>query len=350
MTRHYRTLDAIRGVAAIAVVALHAHAFTGSQLFSRAYLAVDLFFILSGVVVSHAYDDRFRSGMGVPRFILIRFVRLYPLYILGTAIGIAFFLAATRLGTEGDTYPGEVTGAIIAGVLMLPSPFILEPHGWITPFNIAAWSLIFELAVNILYAVIWTRLSNRWLAAIIIFAGVFFFGQTLLHGNADVGAEWSTIAMGVPRTLFGFFLGVAIARLPRPNARYTNLSYLILPVMLVTFTPLIAFQSAQDLFMIFLLYPVLIYFGMGLEPRHSRAALALGSISFAIYALHSPLLPIANTGLQLAGTTAAQVAPLGGWVLVAALIAIAWITDIRYDRPVRRWLTGKLNMKRSAAL
>ena len=46
-TRHYGTLDGLRGVAAIAVVGYHAKDFLGFRPES-AYLAVDLFFALSG--------------------------------------------------------------------------------------------------------------------------------------------------------------------------------------------------------------------------------------------------------------------------------------------------------------
>src|SRR5258708_8940334 len=57
----FHTLDALRGIAAIGVVVLQM-----SQLFTPiaapgGYLAVDLFFMMSGVVLSHAYEPRFRA-------------------------------------------------------------------------------------------------------------------------------------------------------------------------------------------------------------------------------------------------------------------------------------------------
>ncbi|MBQ2879036.1 MAG: acyltransferase, partial [Bacteroidaceae bacterium] len=61
---HYNLLDGLRGVAAIMVLWYHifeGYAFAegrGIDTFNHGYLAVDFFFILSGFVISYAYDDR----------------------------------------------------------------------------------------------------------------------------------------------------------------------------------------------------------------------------------------------------------------------------------------------------
>ena len=60
---HYPILDGLRGVASIVVIVFHVlEAFTGGNRFihiiNHGYLAVDFFFLLSGFVIGHAYDDR----------------------------------------------------------------------------------------------------------------------------------------------------------------------------------------------------------------------------------------------------------------------------------------------------
>ena len=51
----FDTLDLLRGVAATAVVTLHfSNIFGTPELLPHAYLAVDLFFVLSGFVIAHA--------------------------------------------------------------------------------------------------------------------------------------------------------------------------------------------------------------------------------------------------------------------------------------------------------
>src|ERR1700757_2927057 len=53
--REYHTLDAMRGVAAVIVVIGHCGVLWGGWQPASAYLAVDLFFLLSGFVLEHAY-------------------------------------------------------------------------------------------------------------------------------------------------------------------------------------------------------------------------------------------------------------------------------------------------------
>lgn len=61
---HYELLDGLRGVAALLVICYHifeGFAFASGgmiETLNHGYLAVDFFFILSGFVISYAYDDR----------------------------------------------------------------------------------------------------------------------------------------------------------------------------------------------------------------------------------------------------------------------------------------------------
>ncbi len=86
------TLDGIRGVAAIAVFTLHYGVFFWPVTRQQSFLAVDLFFILSGYVLSKAYSRRLQSGMLLASFVYLRVVRVYPLYLLGVAISVAVLL------------------------------------------------------------------------------------------------------------------------------------------------------------------------------------------------------------------------------------------------------------------
>jgi len=88
--QHFPGLDGLRGVAALVVVFLH-----GTLTFDIGYvpgaacLAVDFFFLLSGFVIAHAYDERpGRSSLTWRQFMAVRMVRLYPMLFPGTATGL----------------------------------------------------------------------------------------------------------------------------------------------------------------------------------------------------------------------------------------------------------------------
>ena len=73
-------LDGLRGAAAICIVALHTNRLMGDIEPPFAALAVDLFFLLSGFVLAHNYSDRFVAGLSPTRFMVTRWIRLYPMY------------------------------------------------------------------------------------------------------------------------------------------------------------------------------------------------------------------------------------------------------------------------------
>ena len=77
-------------------------AFFGPVNFQESYLAVDVFFVLSGVVIANAYEERLQSALSVKQFVWLRLVRLSPLYILGCAFSVlAILLGANDNGNVG---------------------------------------------------------------------------------------------------------------------------------------------------------------------------------------------------------------------------------------------------------
>ena len=78
-----KPLTSIRGLAAIWVVFFHYN--RTFELSQMGYLGVDLFFILSGFIISYVYMDKFSSSelvsKNIKRFLALRLARIYPLHI-----------------------------------------------------------------------------------------------------------------------------------------------------------------------------------------------------------------------------------------------------------------------------
>lgn len=93
--KHFELLDGMRGIAAIAVVLFHfmeiAQPDYRNNFIPRSYLAVDFFFCLSGFVIAYAYDSKLAS-IGRKRFFALRLIRLHPLVVIGSLIGILAFI------------------------------------------------------------------------------------------------------------------------------------------------------------------------------------------------------------------------------------------------------------------
>lgn len=78
----YRSLDALRGVAATLVIFFHVNwdnHITGLHFFRQSFLFVDLFFILSGFIIATIYGPRIRTSSDVGRFMTRRFFRLFSI-------------------------------------------------------------------------------------------------------------------------------------------------------------------------------------------------------------------------------------------------------------------------------
>src|SRR6476619_2224035 len=93
--QHFEILDGLRGIAALAVVIFHfmewVYSDYSKNFIGHGFLAVDFFFCLSGFVIGYAYDDRLVK-IGVKEFFKSRLIRLHPLVILGSLLGLLSFL------------------------------------------------------------------------------------------------------------------------------------------------------------------------------------------------------------------------------------------------------------------
>ena len=97
-------LDGIRGIAALAVLAFHCGCYLDAPwMFGHGALAVDIFFVMSGVVVARAYGARLNAGWSPTAFASARMRRLYPLYLLGTLVGLCLQAAVCRWDDPGGT-------------------------------------------------------------------------------------------------------------------------------------------------------------------------------------------------------------------------------------------------------
>ncbi len=139
----FHVLDALRGIAAISVVIMHEDRFFRPVHLPHAYLAVDLFFCLSGFVLSYAYQERLDRGMPMSHWMTIRFVRLYPFYLLGLLLGATFAVVRMRAGALHMPV-SVLVATLVVNLLMVPSLAFY-------PFDPASWSLLFVLICNVVH-------------------------------------------------------------------------------------------------------------------------------------------------------------------------------------------------------
>ena len=207
------SLTGLRGVAAVSVLLYHIpHQPAFSQfaipLFSRAYLAVDLFFILSGFVISYGYHDRVvkhLSRASYVDFLINRMARVWPLHLIVTLV----FGLRILLNVSGNQSI-ELNPANI-----LSNLFMVQSWGWGTePIAGNSWSVSTEVAAYLIYPLIAILAFSRWAWAQVAIC----IGLLLLVASSGLGASGpldvnnSDSVLTLLRCLAGFSLGVLTYR------------------------------------------------------------------------------------------------------------------------------------------
>ncbi len=318
--------------------------------FAGSFLAVDLFFVLSGFVLANAYERRFDAGMSVRQFFRIRIIRLYPLYLLSILLGIGIALLAIRHGGVSVEWSYTLFATTVPlSLVMLPTPK-LGASDVIYPLNPVLWSIFFELIVNIVYVAAYRWLRKRSvLVAVIALGGVALVLLTAAGQRLDGGFSWGTLALGAARVTYSFFCGVLLFRLFDPaRRRESNLSFVVIAAMLVVF--LLSNHWTLQLAAAIALMPAIVWFGACWEPRHGKRVFAVtGAASYALYVLHKPTYQLALGALiVLLPFRPETIAPWIGIAFLTAIFFVSVLVDRWYDLPVRKFLLRRVRGGASA--
>lgn len=334
------SLNALRGLAAIGVVVFHLKGAFVPVATPGGYLAVDLFFVMSGVVLSHAYDSRFRAGMGLVEFMRVRLVRLYPLYLLGLACGVVVTLAS-MVGRNTAGWDARSLGLALLPALFILPDFGAAPGHDLFPLNIPSWSLFLELLVNVVFAATWRVLTMRRLVVLCASSAVLLPALVAHTGSLDQGWSVDGLGVGMARAMFGFFFGVLAARKlkSRPTVQSTPVVLLLSAAFAVAVMvdPGASNRALWDTVWVVVGFPVLVSVATVTTPGRGLGVVGsfLGVTSYAIYILHSP----ASAGLRVVSRFLPP--PLSGAVQLTVLLFGCWLVDRYFDARARAFV-GRL--------
>jgi peptidoglycan/LPS O-acetylase OafA/YrhL len=210
-------LSGLRGLAAWIVVVYHFREVfpRGGKLgliaafFDLGYLAVDLFFILSGFILYLNYGQRFRKieFKSVFKFYGKRLARIYPLHIfllflfLVNPIAISFFSQQSDLSDRYDPF------------YFLLSLFLVQNWGFSDniAWNVPAWSISTEFAAYLIFpfaAFAVTRVKFILALAVYGLALGWLYWIFKTSGHASLGGDIAEL--GLYRCIVQFFLGMLI--------------------------------------------------------------------------------------------------------------------------------------------
>lgn len=339
MNSRLHVLDAFRGICAICVIIHHG----AEEALPLAYSAVDFFFLLSGFVLGRRHGAELAAGVGRLHFATRRIVRLYPLYVAGSLMGVIPLLFMAITGMENWGLKPFLLSVLLFP-LFLPTPTAV----WlgIFPLNPPAWSLFFELFANGLLLFVGWRLR---ISLLIVAASAPLLLLAMYNWEEAGGFNIHNFAGGFPRVLFSFFLGVILWRV---HMHFQNIRFGYWPLLLMPLTVLLystTFGHEQIFFaaLVFVIQPSILFVAAGCAtPELLLPAFKwLGNISYGLYVLHAPIQMytefVVRTAMDvpLFGPSATSLTVL---LTLAITFPLAHLLTYRLDMPIQKRAAGRL--------
>lgn len=354
-----RSLTGIRGLAALYVVVYHSIIFdnpnTRYNIIRHGYLAVDLFFVLSGFVMAMSYNRMFADGFDTRNYVVFlirRLARVYPLYLLMTLL-VGLLLPLVAPDQFRDFPPSW--GVFIANLLMV--------QAWGLTGNVVAssWSISTEWAAYLVFpALAGLALFSRQVIVTITCAAalVLLLALSLAptpsvrywrSGPLDI--SWVGSLLPLVRCFAEFTLGlVAFAATGHSLVRSALRRWFVAAAVSAVVLGLLTLRGSD--FAVVTLFPVLIVsLAVGQGPVQTvlgwGPVFILGEISYAIYLMHpeSPFLarPLVGWMVPWVGLENARIAGAA-----TVLLAGAWLLHVLVEKPARgavRRLEGRSGLR-----
>lgn len=330
-------IDGLRAVAVLIVIFNH----LGWSLFSGGYVGVDVFFVISGFLITRILVDEIGEGkLSIVGFYKRRIVRLAPAYFLvlaaTSAIALCIMLPADLL---------DYAKSVLYSTVFLANFYMWKEVGGY--FNnqvefiplLHLWSLAVEEQFYIFWPLIlWLihkLLPPRWLAWV-VFAGLL----------AGIGlAEWGTLKNPdlayylMPTRAFELAMGAMLVFLPAARAGATLARALPAVGLLMILYPALSYGSATPFPGLHAILPcagsaLLIHCA---DRRHEWVGRLLssapmnfvGRISYPAYLWHWPLIAALNIcKVPLSAPVAAAV--------LAATLLLSHLTFRYVEQPAKR--------------
>jgi peptidoglycan/LPS O-acetylase OafA/YrhL len=353
------SLEGLRGIAATLVALYHCWPsnIRNFSIILNGWLWVDLFFVLSGCVMAHAYDGKITNVQHLKSFFLKRLGRLYPLHLVTTGAFLLVIAVLPVIATGAKDILGFENSAASNSLLyskafwikiveQLPYHLTLT-HGLntVSPLmlNIPSWSISTEFAVYVLFAVFWLaahpypnlKISITLLLSIGSISYLFLYG-----GSANLGYMND---LGFWRCLGGFALGTFIPKVwfwlkscneNKQAAISSSIQYLGLALALALF--ILANKHPHSTYLAPLVFFILVL-GIGAKETivtrflSLKPMVTLGTLSYSIYLWHMPLLLFLKP-------VAALLPPWGREVLVLPyLLILIGIAKLSYKYIEAPW-------------
>jgi len=331
-------IDGLRAIAVLSVLLFHG----GVAALSGGYVGVDVFFVISGFVITTKLVEEIDEGnFSIANFYVRRIRRILPalvaVILLSCVAALIFFLPDAL---------DDFSRSVVATAIFLSNMFFWKNSGY---FETAAldrpllhtWSLAIEEQFYILIPLALFLLviyARRWTFALFALVAACSLGLSIFLTNKAPTANFFVL----PTRAWELLLGVLVALAPWAPIAHRVLrevvalaAFALIGFAVLTYTSATPFPGLAAFVPTFatavLIYlgkegrPTLVASGLGLRP-----VVAVGLISYSLYLVHWPIIVFARYAL---------LRDLHGWEIVAVIsvsLVLAYLSYRFVETPFRR--------------
>ncbi len=368
-TEYLSNLTPLRGIAALLVAVFHfemaiARFIPAAQtmFFEKCYLMVDLFFIMSGFIMMHVYDETFTNSINkisLRKFFVARFARIYPLHFFALALLVILVLVFSPAGT----YPNRIEdpSAILTNFLLIHTFYIHNIYTW----NIPSWSISAEMVAYIFFPIIAIFINRKKALSVIVLiifiVAAYYSIMYLLPRKNPLYPEIpvphninTTYDYGSLRGVAGFIAGMLmylVYQLPQ----FRNIFSKDIVAFLICIALIVSMHFAvSDAWVVILFAAIVISFASNENYLHkicnNRVLQYLGDISYSIYLMQIFFQEPFSKGLRLPDTIGfgrgKQNIDFSSGLMYCTiylllLIAVSSVTYYFIEKPCRRFINRK---------
>jgi peptidoglycan/LPS O-acetylase OafA/YrhL len=275
------------------------------HLLSYGKYGVDIFFVISGYVITSSYMKTKKTPW---EFIVVRFFRIYPIYAIATTLLTLLHLLVPSLMAESSITLRNVLSSLT---------FTSNVFGYEYPFLPQGWTLEIEVLFYCIFvgSIIFCSLSQR-----------FQMNSNIL----SILIISFCALIGAPTIMLEFIYGILIASILSTKGR----NFLIcISIFMISISILIFSRIDLDDFRVFSIgapSAILVYFATRLPQITLRGVGFLGEISYSMYLLHGMSIAFLN---RLFAFLEIQSIPLFILCVLIVVLLISSISYLKIERP-----------------
>lgn len=298
-------LDGLRGLLALSVATGHAFGhLTGWKNqyspFGNTSFAVDIFFVLSGIVLYHAYRAKFANSRypGL-QFLAARWLRLWPTHIFTIALIFGTFLVTTGALLPNWIAVADDPTGIFLDTALLSSVGIFGQHGAV---NGPSWSISVEMWIGT--AIMLILIRAWWLSIPLVLAASSVFILEGLFTRGGGAPIYLDLSAGAWRCMLGMGVGVLSYKMATWVYSRASTHTLNLIAGLGLTTALAVVVSYKPHGLTWLAITVCVGLSLTAIPLSKGWVVGLleappirrlGELSFSLYLIHTPIIFMAFT-------------------------------------------------------